>query len=157
MDRTAAESIAQGASYVINRQGRVKNVLDSAGVHMLSPRLRDGGLSLTNTGALHIFNQRNEPHPNTIPAPEWNGTSGNGPAVVVVEPDAEPYVRQGRNVFHGFVTACDRWILPGESCLIVNQQGSLLGHGISQCNADEIRVFTKGIAIKTRGGLLEKE
>jgi len=157
MDRLSAESIAEGASYIINRQGRVKNVLDSNGEHMLSPRLRDGGLSLTNIGAAHMFSQRKEALPKTIPVPELNGTSGNGPAVVIVESDAEPFVRQGRNVFHGFITACDRWIHPGDPCLIVNQKGILLGHGISQCNADEIRSFSKGIAVKTRGGILEKE
>jgi len=32
----------------------------------------------------------------------------------------------------------------------------LLGHGIAQCNADEVRTFTKGIAVKTRGGFGEK-
>ena len=124
---------------------------------MLSPRLRDGGLSLANAGALHMFGKRTEPLPRTIPISEWNGTSGNGPACVVVASDAEPYVRQGRNVFHGFVIACDRWVLPGEACLILNESGALLGHGISQCNANELGVFTKGIAVKTRGGILAEE
>jgi 7-cyano-7-deazaguanine tRNA-ribosyltransferase len=157
MDRVSSESVAVDSSFVINRQGRVKNVLDSTGEHMLSPRLRDGGLSLANAGALHLFSKRTEPLPNTMPISEWNGTSGNGPACVIVASDAEPYVRQGRNVFHGFVLACDRWILPGEACLILNEAGALLGHGISQCNANELSVFTKGIAVKTRGGILAEE
>ena len=124
---------------------------------MLSPRLRDGGLSLTNTGALHIFNQRNEPHPSTIPAPEWNGTSGNGPAVVVVEPDAEPYVRQGRNVFHGFVLSVDENLKQGDICLIYNQDGEYIAVGKAECEANEMTLFKKGIAVSVRDGLKNVE
>ena len=59
------------------------------------------------------------------------GHSGQGPAVVIVDDDAEPFVRKGRNVFHGFALACDPWLAPGEPCLIANQAGEFLGHGVS--------------------------
>jgi archaeosine-15-forming tRNA-guanine transglycosylase len=64
-------------------------------------------------------------------------TDGAGPAWVVVDEDAEPFVRQGRNVFHGFVLAADPWIRPSQTCLIVNQKGELLGHGLANGTVDE--------------------
>ena len=91
--------------------------------------------------------------PGGLPLTEWWGHAGMGPAVVVVDEDAEPFVRKGRNVFHGFVVACDPWLAPGEACLITNRAGDLLGHGLSQCTSTEMADLKKGIAVKTRGGL----
>lgn len=151
--REVASSVANGCTYVTNREGRVKNVNRADGQHLYSPRLRDGGMSLANAGARALLEARNAPLPTSLPPTEWRGSAGNGPAVVVVDDDAEPFVRKGRNVFHGFVLACDPWLLPGEPCLVVNKTGTLLGHGTAQCTADEMQTFSKGIAVKTRGGL----
>jgi 7-cyano-7-deazaguanine tRNA-ribosyltransferase len=151
--REVASSVANGCTYVTNREGRVKNVNRADGQHLYSPRLRDGGMSLANAGAQALLESRNAPLPTSLPPTEWRGSAGNGPAVVVVDDDAEPFVRKGRNVFHGFVLACDPWLLPGEPCLVVNKTGTLLGHGTAQCTADEMQTFSKGIAVKTRGGL----
>jgi archaeosine-15-forming tRNA-guanine transglycosylase len=151
----AASSIMTGSSFVVNREGRVKNINDEHGQHLFSPRLRDGGMSLANAGAQAILEHRSEPIPVGLPRTEWWGHVGKGPAVVVVDSDAEPFVRKGRNVFHGFVMACDPWLAPGEPCLITNQSGQLLGHGVAQCTSTEMGAMTKGIAIKTRGGVGE--
>ena len=148
-----ADSIMTGATFVVNREGRVKNINDEEGRHLFSPRLRDGGMSLANQGARALFDHRNEPLPTAMPRTEWWGNGGKGPAVVVVNADAEPFVRKGRNVFHGFVVACDAWLAPGEACLITNEAGDLLGHGRSQCTSTEMAAMTKGIAVKTRGGM----
>jgi len=151
--RAVGTSIVHGCTFITNREGRVKNVNSADGQHLFSPRLRDGGMSMANNGALALLTLRTQPLPTVIPATEWRGHAGNGPAVVVVDDDAEPFVRKGRNAFHGFVLACDPWLSPGEPCLLTNQNGILLGHGIAQCTADEVRTFTKGIAVKTRGGV----
>lgn len=152
-DAETAGSIMEGATFVVNREGRVKNINDSEGRHMFSPRLRDGGMSVANHGARVLFDRRSEPLPTGLPRTEWWGNGGKGPAVVVVNADAEPFVRKGRNVFHGFVVACDAWLAPGEACLIANEAGELLGHGRSECTSTEMAAMTKGIAIKTRGGM----
>ena len=68
-------------------------------------------------------------------------TAGEGPAWVVVDHDAEPFVRQGRNVFHGFVLAVDPWIQPSQTCLVVNKKGELLGHGLAYGTVDEVCGF----------------
>jgi 7-cyano-7-deazaguanine tRNA-ribosyltransferase len=148
-----ASSIMAGASFVVNREGRVKNINDEHGQHLFSPRLRDGGMSLANAGAQAMLQHRSEPNPEGLPRTEWWGHVGKGPAVVVVDSDAEPFVRKGRNVFHGFVVACDPWLAPGEPCLITNPMGELLGHGVAQCTSTEMGTMTKGIAVKTRGGV----
>ena len=149
----AASSIMTGSSFIVNREGRVKNINDEHGQHLFSPRLRDGGMSLANAGAQAMLEHRSEPNPAGLPRTEWWGHVGKGPAVVVVDSDAEPFVRKGRNVFHGFVIACDPWLAPGEPCLITNRSGQLLGHGVSQCTSTEMGAMTKGIAVKTRGGV----
>ena len=151
--RETASATAKDGQFVVNREGRVKNINDADGQHLFSPRLRDGGLSLANAGAKALFAQRQAPLPNTLASTAWWGNAAQGPPVVVVNEDAEPFVRKGRNVFHGFVLACDPWLTPGEACLIVNQEGDLLGHGLSQCTSTEMGCMKKGIAVKTRAGI----
>ncbi len=141
------------SNFVINRQGRIKNVLSSSDKHLASFRLGDGGLSLNNEGAIELYSHRRRKLPTGFSEPEIFGYCGEGLALVVVDDDAEPFIRQGRNVFHGFVIACDPWLRPNEACLIVNQKGELLGHGTSQCTSSELATFQKGVAIKTRDGI----
>ena len=75
---------------------------------------------------------------------------GQGPAVLMVQQDAVEFVLRGRNVFHGFIVACDPWLKAGQTCFIVDEQGALIGHGLAQCDADEALRFRKGIAVRTR-------
>ena len=75
--------------------------------------------------------------------------------MVVVDNDAEPFVRKGRNVFHGFIKGCDPWLRPSEPCLICNEAGELIGHGVPTSTSDDFRVMKKGIAVKTRDGIKE--
>jgi len=148
-----SHEITAQTKFVINRQGRIKNVLSSSNKHLASFRLGDGGLSLNNDGAIELYSHRRRQLPEGISESEIFGFSGEGLALVVVDDDAEPFIRQGRNVFHGFVTACDPWLRPNETCLIVNSKGDLLGHGISQCTPKDISTFQKGVAVKTRDGI----
>ena len=151
--KDVAMAIMEGAEFVVNREGRVKNINDGQGQHLFSPRLRDGGMSLANAGAQAMLQHRLEPKPTGLPRTEWWGHVGKGPAIVVVDDDAEPFVRKGRNVFHGFALGCDPWLAPGQPCLITNASGQLLGHGVAQCTSTEMGAMTKGIAVKTRGGI----
>ena len=152
LDSASAERVMKGTTFVVNREGRMKNINDANGTHLFSPRLRDGGFSLATAGAQALLEARTEPPPTSLPRTEWWGHAAKGPALVVVNQDAEPFVRKGRNVFHGFVVACDPWLAPGEACIITNEEGNFLGHGLSQCTSTEMAAFTKGIAVKTRGG-----
>jgi len=155
VDHQAAIELLREATFVVNRQGRVKNAITPKGEHIASPRLGDGGLSLTDAGAVALHNVRILNPPTGFETTVSDSTLGAGPAWVVVDDDAEPFVRQGRNVFHGFVVAVDPWIRPAQTCLIVNQKGDLIGHGLANSTADEFQGFKKGIAVKTRGGIAQ--
>jgi archaeosine-15-forming tRNA-guanine transglycosylase len=148
------QTLLKDSTFVVNRLGRVKNAMLSNGTHIVSPRLTDGGLSLTDGGAIVVHGHRDSPIPLGFEKIEGESHFSKGPAWVVVNEDAEPFVRQGRNVFHGFILACDSWISPGDTCLLVNQKGELIGHGISQCTPADMQHFQKGVAVKTRGGII---
>ena len=81
----------------------MRNVKDSQGRHILSPRLGNGGLSLTDEGAkiLHALNLDDK----------------TAPASPTVIEDAVPFVGAGRNVMHGFTSplqsTCVRRLLLG--------------------------------------------
>jgi 7-cyano-7-deazaguanine tRNA-ribosyltransferase len=135
----------KGAKMVMSRTGRVKNILTHNGHHIASPRLTDGGLSLTLEGAKWIHSLS-----------KTNDGKVSGPARVIVDSDAEPFVRQGRNVFHGFCIDADPTLSAGQACLIVNVDDELIGHGISQVNKRELMAFRKGIAIKVRDGVKDE-
>ena len=150
--QTDAISICEGSTFVMSRTGRIRNVINSEGEHLFSPRLAEGGISLTVSGAKKLHQLRKEKIPSSFDSSDLNQHVGKGPAWVVVDSDAEPFVREGRNVMHGFVTACDEWTRPGETVLIVNSFGELLAFGRSQSTPAEFETFTKGIAVKVREG-----
>ena len=130
---------------VMSRTGRIKNILTADGTHIASPRLTDGGISLTLEGAKWLHGL------NTAEVGELSG-----PAVIQVDDDAEPFVRKGRNVFHGFCLSADANLRPGQPCLITNSSGDLIGHGVSRVDENEMMAFRKGIAIRVRDGIRNK-
>ena len=150
--QTDAISIIEGSTFVMSRTGRIRNVINSEGEHLFSPRLAEGGISLTVSGAKKLHQLRTGKSPSGFDSSDLNQHVGKGPAWVVVDSDAEPFVKDGRNVMHGFVTACDEWTRPGEIVLIVNSSGELLAFGRSQSTPAEFETFTKGIAVKVREG-----
>ena len=147
-----AINLCEGASFVMSRTGRVRNVIDREGVHLFSPRLAEGGISLTVDGARKLHALRGIELPQGFDSNDLIQHTGKGPAWVVVDNDAEPFVQDGRNVMHGFVLACDAWTRPGETVLVVNTDGKLLAIGRSQSTPQEFATFTKGIAVKVREG-----
>ena len=152
MDFDLAKEVMKDSKFIMSTTGRIRNVIDSEGLHLFSPRLAEGGLSLTVDGAKKLHSLRNAPIPSNFSLGKKSNSNGEGPAWVVVDSDAEPFVKQGRNVMHGFVTACDNWTRPDEHVLIVNQSGDLLAFGRSQSTPEELSSFTKGIAVKVREG-----
>ena len=142
-----------GATYAMSSTGRIKNIFTSNNSHVASPRLRDGGLSLTNNGARLCHKTRQVPMPKELPNTYFKDSPHSGPPWVVVNADAVPFAKMGRNVFHQFVIASDSWIVPGLPCLIVDESGELVAHGIPQSPSDEIGKMKKGIAIKVKGGI----
>ena len=147
-----AIELCKDSTFVMSRTGRIRNVIDSEGIHLFSPRLAEGGMSLTVDGARKLHALRNCDTPDGFSLTEYSQHPGKGPAWVVVDNDAEPFIQEGRNVMHGFVLGCDSWIRPGETVLVVNSSGKLLAIGRSQATSREMASFTKGIAVKVREG-----
>ncbi len=133
--RKSTQEWLEGMTADRSSTGRIRNVFTNDGRHVLSPRLHDGGISLTSEGAKDLH------------------SIGEGPPRLVLQKDAIPFVRDGRNVIHGFVEEVDEDIIPGLACLIIDEAGNLIAHGVSKCTSNEIKSFRKGIAIRTRGGI----
>jgi 7-cyano-7-deazaguanine tRNA-ribosyltransferase len=149
-NRIQAKELLEDCSFICNRQGRMKNVINQHGKHILSTRLQDGGLSLTDDGALAIDELKQNPLPVGFSLAEpFTGIEMGLPKVVIVD-DALPFVEKGRNVFHGFVVSADPWITPGDKVLVTSTEGRLVGHGLSQCSSEEFGMFTKGVAVRIR-------
>jgi archaeosine-15-forming tRNA-guanine transglycosylase len=146
----SAHEILDECSFIIGGTGRVKNVLNASGKHILSPRLTDGGLSITDFGSEILYGYRSLPLPTEHNRFSPMANPGEGLPLVIIHDDAVEYILRGRNVFHGFIHACDAWLTAGQACLIVRQNGDLVGHGISRCNANEALRLRKGIAVRTR-------
>lgn len=152
VDLQDAIQLCENSTFVMSRTNRIRNLINSEGLHLFSPRLAEGGMSLTVEGARKLHSLRKLATPSSFNENDFSFYAGQGPAWVVVDSDAEPFVNEGRNVMHGFVLACDPWIRPGETVLIVNSEGKLLAIGRSQSTAGELASFNKGIAVKVREG-----
>ena len=152
VDLQDAIQLCENSTFVMSRTNRIRNLINSEGLHLFSPRLAEGGMSLTVEGARRLHSLRKLATPSGFNENDFSFHAGQGPAWVVVDSDAEPFVNEGRNVMHGFVLACDPWIRPGETVLIVNSGGKLLAIGRSQSTASELATFKKGIAVKVREG-----
>ena len=133
--REESEALLEGCTFVYSKTKRVRNVHASDGQHIISPRLRDGGLSLTLEGAKRLH--------------------GSDMPTVVVNDDSIPFTRKGRNVMHGFISEVKGHLNPGLPCLLESEDGMFLGHGVALCTTSEARCFTKGIAVKVRDGIGE--
>ena len=135
-----------------SRTDRVVNVI-SEDKHILSPRLTDGGLSLSIEGARAI----NEFHKSPVPVfgSKVEGHIFTGMPRIHLRADAIPFVGKGRNVVHGYALGADPHLTPGLPCLIVDSEGSLVAHGTSLSTATEMEFMERGIAVKIRGGALK--
>ena len=135
VERGFAEQLLEDSTFVYSKTKRVRNVHAADGEHLFSPRLRDGGLSLTLEGARRL--------------------QGTDMPTVIVNDDSVPFTRKGRNVMHGFITDVKGELNPGLPCLLESEDGTFLGHGVALCTASEAHCFEKGIAVKVRDGIGE--
>ena len=139
MDRNVAWEWLEGMTVQRSSTGRIKNVFDSDGIHVLSPRLNDGGLSLTTPGAIAL-----------------HSLNAGLPKIVSID-DAVPFLRNGRNVIHGFIIKAEDTVRPGIPVLIVDTSDDLVAHGIPTSTAEEMGRFRKGIAVRVRGGVVNED
>jgi len=153
VENSIALEICHDATFTMSRTERIRNMTDKEGRHLFSPRLAEGGISLTIDGATLLHSLRKEKIPVGFPDEDFGFCPGKGPAWIVVTDDAVPFIKQGRNVMHGFVEGVDKWLRPNENVLIVDTNGNLVGFGRSNSTVSEMASSTKGIAVKTREGI----
>jgi 7-cyano-7-deazaguanine tRNA-ribosyltransferase len=137
-----------------SRTDRLVNV-NSGGKHILSPRLTDGGISLTTHGA-SIANELNP-----SPVPEFGSGEEDSdfpgiPRVCIID-DAVPFVGKGRNVMHGYISGADSHLTPGQPCIVVDSNGVLVAHGTPITTHLEMSFLRKGVAVKIREGAMKQD
>ena len=138
-----------------SKTNRIVNVFND-NQHILSPRLTDGGISLALEGASRLNSNPNPPalfdEPISDPASDHPGV----PRVRLLE-DAIPFVGRGRNVMHGYILGADPHLVPGQPCLVVDDEGTLVAHGTAVTSPREMAQLSKGVAVRVREGALRDD
>jgi 7-cyano-7-deazaguanine tRNA-ribosyltransferase len=116
------------------RTMKVRNI-QTEGEHVASLRAEDGLLSLTMAGARRLH----------------AGFAMPQLRVVVTRESAE-YNAQGRNVMSRFVSAMDPALRPGDDCLVVDEDDTLVAHGRVILTAAEAPTFRRGLVVRIREG-----
>ena len=126
-------------------------------MHLFSPRLNDGAISLALHGAKFIHEAMKSVE-GTVEAPKdiQPRSDHQGLPRITIHRDAIPFVGAGRNVMHGFILNADPWLIVGQPCLVVDEDDNLVAHGVSNSTSEEMAVMTKGVAVKVREGALDK-
>lgn len=135
--RGAADALLAGrVAYVVSKNtGKIRNVL-ADGEHVLSLRAEDGLFTLKVPGALRLHK--------ALPAPRLR---------VVVDPDAVPFHREGKNVFAKYVKEADPAIRPGDEVLVVSPSDELCAVAQAAMNRREMLAFKRGVAAHVREGV----
>jgi 7-cyano-7-deazaguanine tRNA-ribosyltransferase len=122
--------------YVVSKNtGKVRNVLVD-GEHVLSLRAEDGFFTLKVPGARRL-RQAFQP-----------------PAIrIVVDPDAAPFLREGKNVFAKFVREADPGIRVGDEVLVVSPDEELCAVAQARMTRREMLTFGRGVAARVREGV----
>ncbi|MEC7665068.1 MAG: tRNA guanosine(15) transglycosylase TgtA [Candidatus Thermoplasmatota archaeon] len=126
-------------------------------MHLFSPRLNDGGISLALHGAKFIHEaMKSAEGTDEVPKDIQPRSDHRGLPRITIHRDAIPFVGAGRNVMHGFILNADPWLIVGQPCLVVDEDDNLVAHGVSNSTSEEMAVMTKGVAVKVREGALDK-
>ncbi|ASJ10732.1 tRNA-guanine(15) transglycosylase [Thermococcus sp. P6] len=133
--RGAGEAF-KDASVELSRKTGMPRQIKAGGKHLATFRAEDGLLTLGIEGARRLHR--------VLPFPGMR---------VVVNEDAEPFARKGKNVFAKFVVDADEGIRPYDEVLVVNEEDELLATGQSLLNGEELKVFRSGLAVKVRRGI----
>ncbi|MHA1617588.1 MAG: tRNA guanosine(15) transglycosylase TgtA [Candidatus Njordarchaeales archaeon] len=75
---------------------------------------------------------------------------------VVVNKEAEPFVRAGRTIFSKFIIELDDNIRANDEVFVLNEEKDLIAYGRAIISAREMRDFKRGAAIENRWGFRER-
>lgn len=71
---------------------------------------------------------------------------------VMVENEAEPFIREGKSVFAKFVSEASEVIRANDEVLVISEQGALLAIGNAVLGGKEMVEFQRGVAVENRWG-----
>ncbi len=131
----AAEAF-KDAFVELSRKTGMPRQIKAKGKHLATFRAEDGLLTLGIEGAKRLHK--------ILPYPRMR---------VVVNEDAEPFARKGKNVFAKFVIDADENIRPYDEVLVVNKNDELLATGQTLLSGKELKIFQQGLAVKVRRGI----
>ena len=135
--RGAADALLRGqVSLVVSKNTKKVRNVTVGGEHVLSLRAEDGYFTLKAAGARRLREAFAPPR-----------------LRVVVDPDAIPFHREGKNVFAKFVRDADPDIRPGDEVLVVSPEDDLCAVARSAMNRREMLAFTRGVAAFVREGV----
>jgi len=117
------------------RTGRIRDIY-YRGELIAIYRPRDGLISLSLAGAKRLLKNVK-----------------NLPSIVVIEGDAEKFVRKGKTVFAKHVVNADPEIRPKDEIFVVNKKRELLAVGRASLSGEEMMYFKKGMAVRVRKGV----
>ncbi len=120
----------------LSRKTGMPRQIKAKGKHLATFRAEDGLLTLGIEGAKRLHR--------ILPYPRMR---------VVVNEDAEPFARKGKNVFAKFVIDADENIRPYDEVLVVNKNDELLATGQTLLSGKELKIFQQGLAVKVRRGI----
>lgn len=120
----------------LSRKTGMPRQIKAGSKHVATFRAEDGLLTLGIEGAKRLHK--------ILPYPKMR---------VVVNEDAEPFARKGKNVFAKFVIDADENIRPYDEVLVVNKDDELLATGQTLLNGRELKIFKQGLAVKVRRGI----
>jgi uncharacterized protein with predicted RNA binding PUA domain len=75
---------------------------------------------------------------------------------VVVSDDVAKFIAEGRDVFSRHVVEADPMLRAGDEALVLTRKGDLLAVGKTLLTGKEMLAFKRGIAVKVRWGVAEK-
>ncbi len=135
--RGAADALLRGrVSYAVSKNtGKIRNVL-ADGEHVLSLRAEDGFFTLKAAGARRLQA--------AFPAPRLR---------IVVDSEAVPFHREGKNVFAKLVRDADPGLRPGDEALVVSPDDALCAVARTAMNRREMLAFRRGVAAFVREGV----
>ncbi len=131
----AGDILSKGdMEFVKNRKGRIKNVILD-GEHILSVRHYDGLFTLKKPGARILWEE--------FSTPELR---------IIVTDDRAKFNSEGKNVFAKFVKDMDERLMHRDEAIVVTQNDRLVATARVFLIREEVEVFDKGLAAKTREG-----
>lgn len=121
------------------RTGRIRYI-HLQGKRLATLRPTDGLLSLSLSGAERILEY-----------------ARNAKCMVKVKNDVAKFISEGGDVFSAHVVKADAELRARDEVIVTDERGELLAVGRAVLSAAEMGVFRRGVAVKIRRGLLEKE